>query len=305
LRSSAAQAETEDDMRVHAIQTGSVAIKRRQTQGRGRGVRRLLNTLIDREWTEPLPIYAWVIEHPEGIIVVDSGETARTSQPGYLPRWHPYYRYGVKLFVSAGQEIGPQLRAIGIQPNDVRWLVLTHLHTDHAGGLFHFPKTEIVVSRVEYQAAAGFGGRMNGYLPHRWPDWFKPRLLDFAASPLGPFPESLALTKAEDVWLVSTAGHSRGHLSVIVRDAGVALFLAGDTSYTEQLMLDQAIDGVAPDETAAGETLARIKRFVLETPTVYLPSHDPHAAQRLAARAVVPTARVRPRSQPLEAAERG
>jgi N-acyl homoserine lactone hydrolase len=98
-------------MRVHAIQTGSVAIKRRQTQGRGRGVRRLLYTLIDREWTEPLPIYAWVIEHPEGIIVVDSGETARASQPGYLPRWHPYYRYGVKLFVSAEQEIGPQLEA--------------------------------------------------------------------------------------------------------------------------------------------------------------------------------------------------
>jgi glyoxylase-like metal-dependent hydrolase (beta-lactamase superfamily II) len=62
----------------------------------------------------------------------------------------------------------------------------------------------------------------------------------------------------------------------------VSVFFAGDTSYTEQLMLDQAIDGVSPDEKAARATLDRVKRFVLETPAVYLPSHDPDAAQRLA-----------------------
>ena len=37
-------------------------------------------------WTERLPIYAWTIEHPEGVIVVDTGETARTSDAGYFPR---------------------------------------------------------------------------------------------------------------------------------------------------------------------------------------------------------------------------
>ena len=48
-----------------------------------------LNTLLDREWTEPLPIYAFAIEHPEGVIVVDTGETARVAEPGYFPRWQP------------------------------------------------------------------------------------------------------------------------------------------------------------------------------------------------------------------------
>lgn len=48
-------------IKIHAIQTGSVAIRPNQRQGKGTGVLRLINTLTDRRWTEPLPIYVWVI----------------------------------------------------------------------------------------------------------------------------------------------------------------------------------------------------------------------------------------------------
>jgi N-acyl homoserine lactone hydrolase len=82
-------------MKIHAIQTGTVAIKTRQVHAAGHGTRRQLNMLLDREWTEPLPIYAFAVEHPEGVIVVDTGETARTADPGYFPRWHPYYHFVV------------------------------------------------------------------------------------------------------------------------------------------------------------------------------------------------------------------
>ena len=100
-------------MKIHAIQTGTVAVKTRQVQAVGHGTRRQLNMLLDRQWTEPLPIYAFAIEHPEGVIVIDTGETARSTEPGYFPRWHPYYRYGVRLWVTPEQEIGPQLRGSG------------------------------------------------------------------------------------------------------------------------------------------------------------------------------------------------
>ena len=195
-------------MRIHAIQTGTVAIKERQRQGVGHGIRRRLNTLLDKTWTEPLPIYAWVIEHPEGIIVVDTGETARVAEPGYFPWWHPYYRLGIRAWVRPEEEIGPQLQALGIQPTDVRWLVMTHLHTDHAGGLHHFPKVEILVSRTEYQLASGTAGRVRGYLPNRWPTWFVPHLIEFAPKPYGPFPSSYSLTQAGDVVIVPTMGHT-------------------------------------------------------------------------------------------------
>jgi hypothetical protein len=98
-------------IRIHAIQTGTVAVKARQRRGSGPKAVRLVNTLRDPEWTEPLPILAWVIEHPEGLIAVDTGETSRSSQAGYFPRWHPYFRFGVRTAVNPDQEIGPSWSA--------------------------------------------------------------------------------------------------------------------------------------------------------------------------------------------------
>ena len=69
-------------MRIHAIQTGTVQVKEAQRAGSGSGVPRFLNTLRDPTWTTPLPIYCWIVEHPEGLIVVDTGETSRVMERG-------------------------------------------------------------------------------------------------------------------------------------------------------------------------------------------------------------------------------
>jgi glyoxylase-like metal-dependent hydrolase (beta-lactamase superfamily II) len=274
-------------VRIHAIQTGTVAIKQRQVHGVGHGLQRRLNTLLDSHWTEPLPIYVWVIEHPEGVIVVDTGETARAAEPGYFPRWHPYFRFGVREWVRPEDEAGAQLRALGITPTNVRWLVLTHLHTDHAGGLAYFPNVEILLSHTEYQLACGWQGQVRGYLPERWPSWFAPKFVAFTSPAFGPFPASHALTRAADVLLVATPGHTAGHLSVIVLENDHAVMLAGDTSYTQQLMLEDVVDGVAPNDQVDRRTLQRIRTYAQQTPTVYLPTHDPDATRRLAARTTV------------------
>src|SRR5215204_3423638 len=118
-------------LRIHLLQTGSVRIKSAQSRRRPGGLARVI---LDRTWTEWLPIYAWMIKHPEGAIVVDTGETARTYEPGYFPRWHPYYRFAVRMDVTPEQEIGPQLRRMGIEPEEVRTVVLTHFPTDLFAG---------------------------------------------------------------------------------------------------------------------------------------------------------------------------
>jgi glyoxylase-like metal-dependent hydrolase (beta-lactamase superfamily II) len=273
-------------MRIHVIQTGAVAIKQVQRQGRASG-NPVLNILLDQTWTEPLPIYAFLIEHPEGLIVVDTGETARVAEPGYFPWWHPYYRYGLQEWVQPTEEIGPQMRALGFDPADVRWVLLTHLHTDHAGGLAHFPHAKHLVSRREYASAKGVMGLVRGYPSNRWPHWFRPTLIDMQPEPIGPFSNSYRVTQSGDVYFIPTPGHTAGHLSVLVTTPTVAYLLAGDSSYTQDLMLAEQIDGVAGDRNTARQTLAQIHAFCRATPTVYLPSHDPDTPDRLANQQVV------------------
>jgi N-acyl homoserine lactone hydrolase len=274
-------------VKIHAIQTGTVAITTAWREGVGHGKRRLLNAIVDREWTEPLPIYAFAIEHAEGVIVVDTGEDARASQRSYFARWHPGLR-AFREWVEPQEEIGPQLQRLGIRANDVRQVVLTHLHTDHAGGLHHFPDNEILVTRTELEFASGLPGRMRGYVANkRWPDGFTPTAVELEPEPFGPFPQSLRLTDAGDVTLVPLPGHTPGQIGVVVDDGDHTVFIAGDSSYTQELMLRGKPDGVGADEDAERLTHERIRAFAAAHPTVYLVAHDPETGVRLAERQLV------------------
>jgi len=268
-------------IRIHPIHTGAVAIKERQRDGEGRNRSSVARVLADKRWTEPLPILSWLIEHPEGLIVFDTGETARISEPGYFTRWQPYFRFGLREWVAPEDEIGPQLRARGFEPDDVRWVVLSHFHTDHAGGIAHFPNSEIIATKADYDHARGFIGKARGFLPQHWPRWFAPRLIESGDGSFGPFTGTTALTSAGDVHLIPTPGHTPGHMSLAIEDGETVIFLAADASYTEQLMLHGIADGVAPDPARARATLGRIQQLVQQRPTVYLPTHDPASEHRL------------------------
>ena len=217
-------------MRVHAIQTGAVQIKASQIVGRGQGLARRMAPLFDENWSDWLPVYAFAIEHRDGVILVDSGSNAGLKS---LPRWHPYFRLAVRFEIEREQEAGPQLRALGIAPRDVKTVVLTHMHIDHDGGLADFTASRVLVSPGELKAASGFAGEIRGYLPKRWPRGFDPQPLALADEPYGPFAKSRRVTADGAVIAIPTPGHTRDHLSVAVDDGDACVILAGDASYSE------------------------------------------------------------------------
>ncbi|PWN06201.1 N-acyl homoserine lactonase family protein [Rhodohalobacter mucosus] len=265
-------------MEIFPLQTGSVKVKKAQKSREKGG---MLRVLTSEKWTDWLPIYAWLIKHPEGTFVVDTGETSLTSRSGYFPKWHPYYRYAVKMDVSRDDEIDRQLARYNVDSKDVDKVILTHFHTDHAGGLYHFSNSDILVPKSEYQNAKGTIGKLRGYLPQHWKDWFKPDEIEFKKQNYGPFAESYPVTKDGSIMAVPTPGHTPGHLSVVADTGDKKVFLAGDTSYTEQLLINLQPDGVTPDTKQSLDTQMKILKLAEQGPVIYLPSHDPEASRRL------------------------
>jgi glyoxylase-like metal-dependent hydrolase (beta-lactamase superfamily II) len=271
-------------IRVHPIQTGYARLRPAQARRRPGGA---LRVLLDRNWTNWLPIHAWLIEHPEGNILVDTGETAKVAERGYLPGWHPFFRLAASFKVRADDELGPQLKRAGIASEQIQTVILTHLHTDHVDGLTHLSsEARFLAARGEIASARSPFGQVFGYLPHHWPQGFRPKPIEFEENCFGPFERHKALTRAGDVVIVPTPGHTPHHISVIVDRGDVAIFLAGDASYSEAQLLGLWADGVSSRPTVQLQTLDTIKRFIRSRPTIYLPSHDPESENRLHARRV-------------------
>jgi N-acyl homoserine lactone hydrolase len=271
---------------LRVVRTGSIRIRPSNWAGNMHHPvwRRRLAILLDRDWTQPLPIYTYLIEHNEGLILLDSGESALSAKPGWFPWWSPL-RLAVDIHVEPGDEIGPRLRSMGIDPGkDLRMLVLSHLHHDHADGLSHFRGTDIAVSDENYRAAVGLKGALIGAVPSRWPSWFDPRRVQLTGPRVATFDRTLPLTSDGTVFAVPTPGHMPGHLSVVVRTPEVTYFLAGDATYNEQLLKQRIVDGVSVNLQVSLDTLDRIAGFARSEPTVLLPAHDPLAEHRLSER---------------------
>ena len=215
-----------------------------------------------------IPVAMYIIDHPRGLVVYDTGVSAEAigdNCAGYLGK-------GLCDSVSPKETrddiIDRQLQKFGYKPDDVKYVILSHLHYDHAGNMSLFPKATHIVQRDELK----FGW---------WPDKFYNGayvLKDIEKTRDFKF---LELTGDFDVFgdgslvVLDTKGHTVGHQSLKVRlpKTGTVI-LTGDAIYTTENE-----NGVAPgltislkDSFASVDRLKRIRDA--ENGQLWF-SHDP------------------------------
>jgi glyoxylase-like metal-dependent hydrolase (beta-lactamase superfamily II) len=156
---------------------------------------------VGKPVTFPFPMY--LIDHPKGLVVFDTGfyldkdTDSYINQPGH-PDWKPELR------------IDRQLTKLGYKSEDVKFVILSHLHTDHCGGMALFPHATFIVRKQELYSAWWPESSQTGY---SFDDFKDTRDFKYI-QPLDD--EELDVFYDGSLVCFDTRGHTRGHQSLIV-----------------------------------------------------------------------------------------
>jgi N-acyl homoserine lactone hydrolase len=226
----------------------------------------------DRIW---VPVPAFLIEHPEqGPVLVDTGlpDRARTSLRAALGRIADFL-YDVRL--GPENPVPAQLRARGIDPADVRTVVMTHLHFDHASGMPDLPNATFVVEEREWAAANARTRVLNGYHQPLWRD-AAIRQVRVEGDPWEGFAHTHDLFGDGSVRLLFTPGHTPGHCSLAVDLGERHVILIADLADTMESVRGPALPGLATDFDQLRDSLGQLRGHVAQHPdAVLIPGHDP------------------------------
>lgn len=225
-----------------------------------------------------LNVFAFLVEHPRGLILVDTGwhTDVRYDQLAVLGEFH--YRIN-KAFLPKGQAIDEQLSAMGIRPSDLDYVLLSHLHTDHVSGVKLVSDAKnILVSDLEMKMA--MGPMAQAYEASMW------KGVDIGTFPLqdtgyGPHGKSYDLFGDNSLILVSVAGHTPGLCAVQINNNDKFVLLTGDSCYAPKSWENMIRPGVMADMEKGMKSLAWVKEMskkanCVEIHTVHDPDSRPH-----------------------------
>lgn len=231
------------------------------------------------------PCLAYAVRHPSaGTILIDTGMHPDASE-------HLREDFGGPMSLlfrnlrPADVPFDEQLRALAIEPGDVERAIMTHLHVDHTSGMRLLPKAEFTCSREEWAATRGRFAAGKGYVGHHLPPESRMRLVDFDrdGGPHGAFTKTIDLLGDGSIRLISTPGHTVGHLSVLLRlTQGRQVLVVGDAAYTLRNIREEILPMLTHNDASSLQSMRQIKAFAESEPeAILVPTHDPSAWHEL------------------------
>jgi glyoxylase-like metal-dependent hydrolase (beta-lactamase superfamily II) len=191
-----------------------------------------------------MPVAAFVVEHPRGTLVFDTGMHPEViSSTARLRKTAPLF----DIELDPSRLLAGQLAAVDIDASRVTHAAVSHLHFDHAGGLTCVPNARLLVQRDEWRAA------------------FHPGLIEFGVFNPDDFDlghEREELEGEHDVFgdgsvrLVRTPGHTAGHQSLLIEDRAL---LVGDACYCRLALDLDALPPFAADASRQRKTFAWLR----------------------------------------------
>ena len=223
-----------------------------------------------------IPVPWFLLTHPDGFTLIDGGLAVEGLKNPFA-----YWGSAIEKFkpvMSEEQGCLEQLKRIGIAPEDIRYVVLSHLHSDHTGAIGRFPHATHVVQRREYEYAFAPDWFTSGaYCRHDYDhpelDWL---FLD------GLSEDNYDLYGDGTLQCIFTPGHSPGHQSFLIRLPGGTYFtLAIDAAYTLDHYHERALPGLMTSATDVAHSVRKLRQLTERYNAILIPGHDPEEWKKI------------------------
>jgi len=228
-----------------------------------------LNRGIGVPFEVPVPFF--LIQHNDKNILFDTGNALEASR-------NPKKHWGDVIeayfpVMDESQYVVNQLKTLGVEPEDIDYVILSHLHLDHAGGVGAFPNAQYITHQKEVQWAFNADcTQKNAYIMHdidKGIEWLQLE---------NKFTEAYDLFDDGIIQIYPTPGHTPGHISVLL-NLTKPMFLTADCCYTEENLNENVAPGLVWDAEESIKTISWIKKLQNEGVEI-VTGHDPIAWKR-------------------------
>ncbi len=186
-----------------------------------------------------LPVSAYLIKHPSGNILIDTGWDTKYAYK------KPKQLFGMVNRVSSpiikpDEGIDSKLKSVGLAAGDISHIFISHMDFDHTSGLrLVKDAVDIRTSKEEWTAC----DKLSFRYVDTWSGICDVKTFEYADSGVGPFGRSYDVFGDGTVLLVHTPGHSRGLFSVLIKGDDGYVVLGSDAAYVSDNFTRRIIPG--------------------------------------------------------------